>query len=176
VVDVTFSYSIVTNWDFYRTAFARYRRQKPNRHRTIAVAIVVAVALLLAWSYGGSSGAAWTPIPKFALIGGVVGGVVGGATAYALGRILLPRRIKRSPNYGATVCLTLDGEGLHATEPNARVSLAWAAFTCVTRFEDGILFVRGRVIRWLPDSALQTATPEEVLSFVRTKTEVVVVG
>jgi hypothetical protein len=169
---VTFSYSFVTNWDFYRTAFARYRRQKPNRQRTIAVAIVVAVALLLAWSYGRSSGAAWTSIPKFALFAGVVGGT----TAYAFGRILLPRRIKRSPNYGATVSLTLDGEGLHATEPHARVSLAWAAFTRVTRFEDGILFVRGSVIRWLPDSALQNATPEEVLSFVRTKTEVAVVG
>jgi hypothetical protein len=173
---VTFSYSFVANWDFYRTAFARFRRQKSKRHRTIAVSIVIAAALLLAWIYGRSSDAVWTYIPKFALIGGVIGGVVGGATAYALGRILLPRRIKRSPNYGATVAVTLDGEGLHATEPHAQVSLAWAAFTRVTRFKDGILFVRGSVIRWLPDTALQNATPEEVVAFVRSKTDVAIVG
>jgi hypothetical protein len=177
---VTFSYSFVANWDFYRTAFARYRRQKSKRHRAIAVSIVIAAALLLAWIYGRSSDAVWSYIPKFALIGGViggvVGGVVGGATVYALGRIFLSRHIKRSPNYGATVAVTLDGEGLHATEPHAQVSLAWRAFTRVTRFKDGILLVRGSVIRWLPDTALQNATPEEVVAFVRSKTDVAIVG
>jgi hypothetical protein len=119
---VTFSYSFAANWDFYRTAFARYRRQKPKRNRTIAVSIVVAAVPLLAWIYGRSSDAVWTPIPKFALIsgaiGGAIGGAVGGATAYALARILLRRRIKCSPNCGVTVSVTLDGEGLHGTEPH----------------------------------------------------------
>jgi hypothetical protein len=173
---VTFSYSFVANWDFYRAALARYRRQKPNRHLTIAVATVVAVALLLALIYGRSSDAVWRHTPKFAHISGVVGGAVGGATAYALGRIILSWRIKRSPNYGATVSVTLDGEGLHAIEPHAGASFAWAAFTRIARFEDGILFVRGRVIRWLPDSALRNATPEEVLAFVRSKMEVATIG
>ena len=171
-MDMTVSYSIVANWDFYRTALARYRHQKPNRYRAVALATVVAAALLFAWVYGRSSGALWTPVPEFALIGGVIGG----ATTYALARILLPQRIKRSPSYGATVTITLNHEGLHATEQHAQTSLAWAAFTRVIRFADGILFVRGPIARWLPDSALQNTTPEEALAFVRSKTQVAIVG
>jgi hypothetical protein len=171
-VDMTVSYSIVANWEFYRTALARYRRQKPKRYRAVALASVVAAALLLAWVDGRSSDALWTPIPEFALIGGVLGG----ATTYASARILLPQRIKRSPNYGATVTITLDDKGLHATEPHAQTSLASAAFTRVIRFADGILFVRGPIARGLPDAALQNTTPEEALAFVRSKTEVAIVG
>jgi hypothetical protein len=82
----------------------------------------------------------------------------------------------RAPNYGATVTITLDDNGLHATEPHAQVCLAWAAFTRVVRFADGILFVRGEIARWLPDSALQNVTPEVALAFARSMTEVATVG
>ena len=166
------SYSLVADWTFYRTAFARYRRQKPNRHRTTVCMAVIAAALLIAWVYGRSSGAAWTLIPESAL----VGAVVSGAATYALARALLPRRIRRLPNYGVSIAISLDDAGLRASEPHAQASFEWAAFTRVARFADGFLFVRGRVIRWLPDSALTNATPEEALAFVRSKTEVVVIG
>jgi hypothetical protein len=61
-------------------------------------------------------------------------------------------------------------------EPNAQATFAWAAFTGVARFSDGILLMRGRIIRWLPDSALQNSVPEEALAFVRSKIEVVEIG
>jgi hypothetical protein len=165
---MTFSYSFTTDWNFYRTALNRYRLQKPNPHRTNVVMAVAGVILLLAWIYGRSSHAFWAPIPKFALIGGVVGGTLG----YAFTRLFLRFRLKRSPSYGVVVTVTLDDEGLHAAEPHARTSMEWAAFTRVSRLNDGMMFARGRVARWLPDSALQNATPEEVLVFARSKTTV----
>jgi hypothetical protein len=166
------SYSFIANWSFYRTAFARYGRQKPNRYRMTAVVIAIGAGLLLAWAYGRASGALWAPISESALIGGFFGG----AGTYAANRYLLPRRIKRSPDYGATITVRLDDEGLHGSEPHAQASLGWAAFTRVVRFTDGFLFLRGNVIRWLPDSALTNATPEEALAFVRYKTEVSIFG
>jgi hypothetical protein len=162
------SYSFVADWGFYRTAFARYRQQRPHRHRAIVMAIAIATVLLLAWLYGLSSGALWTPIPLFALIGGVAGAL----GTFVLVKILVPQRMKRAPNYGATVSVTLDDEGLHAVEPHAQATLAWPAFTRVVRFGDGILLIRGRVIRWLPDAALQNSTPDDALAFVRSKTQV----
>ena len=166
------SYSFTTDWNFYRAAFNRYNRQKPNRYRNIVVATVLFLILLPAWAYGRSSGAIWTPIPEIAL----VGGVSGGAAALFVAKIMVPRRIKRSPGYGVTVTVRLDDEGLHTTEPHGHSSLDWAAFTRVARFPDGFVFARGRVIRWLADSALTNGTPEEALEFVRSKTKVVVIS
>jgi len=166
------SYSFIANWSFYRTAYDRYGRQKPHRYRKATFLTVIGAALLLACVYGRSSGALWTPIPELALIGGLSGG----AGTYAAARFLLPRRIKRSPNYGATITVRLDDDGLHGSEPHAQASFHWAAFTRVVRFTDGFLFLRGNVMRWLPDSALTNATPEEALAFVRSKTEVAIFG
>ena len=166
------TYSFVADWSFYRTALARYPRQKPNRYRRIAVVTIIGAALLLVWAYCHFSGALWTHIVEKAL----VGGGAGGTAAYALARIFRPWSIKRSPNYGATITVTLDDNGLRAVEPHAQVSLDWKAFTRVSRFADGFLFVRGRLVRWLPDSALTNATPEDALAFVRSKTEVAIIG
>jgi hypothetical protein len=147
------------------TAFARYRKQRLDRLRNILIALAVVAVLVLAWC-GRSVSARWTSIPESALVGGVVAGVA----VYVLARILTPIRIKRSPGYGATVTVILDDDGFHAEAPNEQARLAWAAFTRVARFPDGILLLRGRVIRWLPDSALQNATPGEALALVRSKT------
>jgi hypothetical protein len=84
--------------------------------------------------------------------------------------------MKRSPGYGDTVTIVLDDDGFHAQAPNEQSNLGWAAFTRVARFPDGILLLRGRVIRWLPDSALRDTTPGEALAFVQSKTTVVAVG
>ena len=166
------SYSFIANWSFYRTAYDRYGRQKPNRYRRATFLTVIGAALLLAWVYGRSSSALWTPIPGLALIGGVCGGIV----AYASTRVLLPLRVKRSPGYGVTIIVNLDEAGWHGKEPHGQASLDWAAFTRVARFADGFLFLRGRVMRWLPDSALTNATPEEAVAFVRSKTQVAMIS
>lgn len=166
------SYTFSADWAFYRTAFARYRAQNQRRYVALGVSALLGTILLVAWLYGQRTGAFWTPIPEFALIGAVVSG----STSYAIAKALLTRRFKRSPSYGATVTVSLEDDGLHATEPLAQTTLAWGAFTRVARFPDGMLFIRGRVIRWLPDAALQNSTPEEALAFVRTKVEVTVVG
>jgi hypothetical protein len=165
-------YEFVADLDFYRTAFARYGRQRPHRLRNAAVLGSSALVLAGAWIYARASHAVWVLIPQLALICVVAGGIAG----FATGKILLPIRLKRAPNYGAKITTTLDEDGLTAVEPQAQANLKWAAFTRVAHFPDGILFVRGRVIRWLPDSALQNATPAEASAFVRAKINVVDVG
>jgi hypothetical protein len=162
-------YEFAADLDFYRTASARYARQRPHRHRQMITFASSAFVVACAWIYARASHAAWVLIPQMALICGIAGGTGG----FAVAKIMLPIRVKRAPNYGATIAATLDEDGLTAVEPQAQTNLKWAAFTRVAHFSDGILFVRGRVIRWLPDSALQNATPEEAVAFVRTKTNVV---
>ena len=165
-------YEFTADLDFFRTAFARYAQQRPHRLRNIAVLGVSALVLACAWIYARASNAAWVLIPQMALICGIAGGIAG----FAIAKIMLPIRLKRSPNYGAKITATLNEDGLTAVEPQAQANLKWAAFTRVVRFPDGLLFVRGRVIRWLPDSALRDATPADALAFVRSKTQVVDVG
>jgi len=163
---MSISYSFVADWAFYRTAFARYRRQAPNRHRKLAVISLVALALACAWIYARATHAFWGAIPEFTLVGGIIGGIVG----FIIGKLLLPIRLKRSPEFGTKVTVVLNDEGLIASGPDVQTTLNWPAFTRVARHSDGILFLRGRVLRWLPDTALQNATPEEATSFVRSKT------
>jgi hypothetical protein len=169
---MSIAYAIVADWPFYRTSFARYRQQKGTRWRSIAISGAIAVIMLSAWVYGRSSCAWWTPIPEFSLIGGIIGAL----GSVALVKILTPIRIRRSPGFGAAVSVTLDDYGLHAIEAHGQTTLAWAAFTRVVRFEDGLLFLRGRIMRWLPDAALKNSTPEEATAFVLGKTDLVHAG
>src|SRR5262245_28605179 len=124
---MTISYSLVADWSFYRTALARYRRQRPERLRNLLVSAALVAVLLFASVYGWCTSASWAPIAQFGLIGGVVGGV----GAYALVGILTPLRMKRSPGYGDTVTVVLDESGLRAAAPNEQATLTWAAFTRV---------------------------------------------
>ncbi len=166
------SYEFVADWGFYRTAFARYRQQRPHRIRSALILLAIAGVLACAWMYAHATHAFWGVIPELALVGGISGGIAG----YVASRIVTPIRTKRMPGFGSTITATVDENGLTAAEPQAQASLQWAAFTRVVRFPDGILLLRGRVIRWLPDSALQNATPADALAFVRSKTQVVDVG
>jgi hypothetical protein len=166
------SYEFVADWPFFRTAFARYRRQQPHRLRNALVMAAAAGVLACAWMYARATNALWISIPEFALIGGISGGI----GAFAASKILAPIRTKRLPGFGAKITATFDEDGVTAAEPLAQASMKWAAFTRVVRFPDGILLLRGRVIRWFPDSALQNATPADALAFVRSKTPVTDVG
>lgn len=166
------SYSFVTDWDFYRIAFAHQLRQRPGRLRNIIISTGVIAVFIYAWTIGRSTSATWTPIAAC----GAIGGLVGGVTAHLLTRITTPMRIKRLPNYGGTVTVVLDDVDLHADEAGAQITLVWPAFTHVTRFADGLLLTRGRVSRWLPDAALQSGTPHEALALVQSKSEVGFVG
>lgn len=153
-------------------AFARFRRQRPTGYRRLLVMSVVVLVLAAAWIYARATDAFWVAIPEFTLVGGTIGGLGG----FIIGKLLVPGRIKRLPGYGTEVHTVLNDEGLLASDANARTTLKWAAFTRVVRFPDGIMFLRGRVLRWLPDSALQDATPEEATAFVGARTTLVEIG
>jgi hypothetical protein len=165
-------YEFVVDLDFYRTALSRYARQRPHRHRQMIIFGASALVVACAWMYARAINAAWVLIPEMTLICGIAGGIVG----FSIAKIMLPIRLKRAANYGATITATLDEDGMSVVEPQAQASLKWAAFTRVALFADGTLFVRGRIVRWLPNSALQNATPEEASAFVRSRTRVVDVG
>ena len=114
----------------------------------------------------------WYAIPEFALIGGFGGGAIG----FIVARTALRMRVKRSPEYGTAIAIVLNDEGLSATEPQAQAKLLWSAFTRVVELPDGILLLRGKVVRWLPHSALQNASPSDAVSFVRSRANIVSVG
>jgi hypothetical protein len=91
-------------------------------------------------------------------------------------KLLLPPRIKRSPGFGSTITVNLDDDGLFAKEEHGEARLSWAAFTRVVRLSDGLLLLRGKVIRWLPDSALKDVTPQQALELVQSNVQVTVLG
>jgi hypothetical protein len=163
------TYNFVANLAFYRKAIARFRRQKVTRRRKFLAFAIVALLLASAWLYAWSTNANWAAIPALTL----GGGLIGGALAAILDWALLPSRMKRfSPEYGTEVTIILGEDGLEALATHVREKLEWPAFSEGVRFPDGTMLLRGRIIRWLPDSALKDATPEQVSAFVRSKLRV----
>jgi hypothetical protein len=67
------------------------------------------------------------------------------------------------------VTTIVDEVGLAASAGVVSARLGCSAFTRTVYFSDGIMFLRGRVLRWLPDTALTDATPEAATTFVRTR-------
>ena len=49
-------------------------------------------------------------------------------------------------------------------------TLPWGAYSRAVRFSDGILLVRPRAIRWLPENALASGSIDDVVRLVQQKT------
>jgi hypothetical protein len=108
-------------------------------------------------------------MPELTAAGGVLGGVMGAL----LGRSFQTRRLKDSPDLGTEITMTLDEDGLTASGVHEQARLAWPAFTRVVRLPDGIMLIRGRVLRWLPDEALEDAAPGAAVAFVQSKADLI---
>jgi hypothetical protein len=121
---MSISYKFTADWSFYKTAFARYRRQRPNRHQGLLMLSLIALVVAGAWLYARATCAFWVNIPEFTLIGGIIGGCVG----LVVGKIILPARIKRLPGFGSEATVVLNEEGLIVN---------WPSFTRVVRLPDG---------------------------------------
>lgn len=162
---MTISYNFVADATYLRTALVRFRRQKPHRYRGPLIFGLIAICLAGAWVYARKTNAEWIAVPQFTLIGGLVGGL-GGA---AIGWLMQSRRLKRTAGQGVTVIVRLSDEEVTTSDAQARTHLRWTVFTRAVRFPDGIILLRGRVLRWLPDAALQDGSPEEATALVRSK-------
>jgi hypothetical protein len=163
------TYRFKADLAFFRTGLRRCRRQRPNRLRNNAASAVAILALAGSWLYARFTDAPWVGIPESAAIGALVGAVA----VLILGRVLLPIRLKKTPGFGAEVTTVIDDSGLLASGLHEQAKLEWAGITRAVRFADGIMLIRGRVFRWLPDAALQDSTPSEDPAFVPSKTDLI---
>lgn len=80
------------------------------------------------------------------------------------------RRIRKSPSFNADVLVRFSSEGFFAEEPNARVELAWSAFTDGSRLPHGLLlFTAPDRFYWLPDRALTSGSVQELAALLEQK-------
>jgi hypothetical protein len=78
---------------------------------------------------------------------------------------------KRSKLAKMTFTFSLSDEGVAASDALSQSTSDWKVYPHAVRFRDGIMLLpNARRYVWLPDSALQGATPEEATELVKTKT------
>ncbi|HZP64923.1 MAG TPA: hypothetical protein VFB32_01320 [Rudaea sp.] len=79
------------------------------------------------------------------------------------------QKLKQNGEFGTEVTVRLTDAGIEGTGRHTSGKWAWAAYPRSVRFADGILLQRSRVMRWLPDSAIEVGTPEEATTLVASK-------
>jgi len=160
------TYRLTVDLAFVRTGLRRYRRQRPHRIRRLILLWLGPVLIAGAWLHAKFTGAPWEELLEYMLIGGAIGG----AASTLLARVVLVRLLKRNPEYGTDVTIHLDDEGLVASGAHTQAKIDWPGITRAARLPDGLMLIRGRIFRWLPDAALQDSTPEQATALVRSKT------
>jgi len=166
---MSITYRLLIDLAFYQTALKRYRRQRLNRHRNLSILGIAAIPIVGALIYAWITNAAWIVIPATAVAGGMSGGIVAAVVAW----VVRSRNLKRGPEYGGEVTVILNEDGLAARGRHVQTRFEWPAFTRCVRLPDGIMLLRGRVLQWLPDTALLNVTPDEAVAYVRSKTKLV---
>jgi hypothetical protein len=79
-------------------------------------------------------------------------------------------RVKANESKFTEMTLTLSEDGVSVSDAITQSKIAWEAYPRAVRFHDGMMLLRTRFHRiWLPDSALQGATPQEVAELVRSR-------
>ena len=82
------------------------------------------------------------------------------------------RNLRQSPYCNDEIAVTITDEGYQAKSSIQDVTFAWSVFTKAVQFNDGLLLFQGpRLFNWLPYSAIQEGTVEELEGFVRARIE-----
>jgi hypothetical protein len=162
------TYKFIVDDSYFSTALKRYRRQHPRRHLKVVAPLLLVLIAVAALPYAWKANAHWIMIPEFTVMGALIGGIVGAV----LGKSLRAKRLKASRDFGSEISMTLDDVGVAVSGTHMQAKFDWAAFDRRIRFKDGIMLLKGSVLRWLPDAMLIDAAPEEVTAFVITKTNV----
>lgn len=158
-------YQYVFDAPYCRKVISRFYRQRPFYLKLHYQFAAIAAIVLLAWY----STRVTPQSPKTLLI------AVSSAAAAVLIGIFLVRasvmtKLRGTKEFGKEVTIALSEEGLEAIGPNGHSVVKWKAYPKSVRFRDGILLLRGGVIRWLPDSAIAEGTVQEAWALIQSKT------
>ena len=160
------TYRFTPDLRYYFVSRRRYERQRPFLLRQPVGSLLSALPILILWFV------LWLVNPE--LEGAVRYLFVFGLAIYAGALVtmqgLLYWWIKANESKFTQLTLTLSEDGISVGDAITQSKMAWKAYPHAARFHDGMMLWRTRFNRiWLPDSALQGATPEEVAELVRSR-------
>jgi hypothetical protein len=145
--------------EYFLEAIARYHSMNPLRGLQRAMLVVAGVAMI-------AFGLMLHHAPRGPVLLGA-GCVVSGsflAFSHALRRWIVKRRFRGNPDEGDTFVVVMDDEGYRVTSRLHDAKMAWAAFTAVKEFPDGVLLIQGKQLcRWLPYRALSDPRDRSIL-------------
>jgi hypothetical protein len=158
------TYKFSVDASYYRAVTDRYYRQRPFLLRLPVQFGLLSLILtcLFLWTTNSSLRDAVIAAPVIVLLV-LVGGV-------SLTKHGILWRFRNRADFGTEVTVTLSDAGLAASGPNVKGRWEWAAYPSAVRYADGILLLRRGAIRWLPDGAIQDATPAQATALVQSKT------
>ena len=163
---MTLHYRYVFDSAYCKVVIARFYRQRPLLLRLpVQFAIPVAIVIWI-WSSWQKMDASWPNVIALACAGAAV--IAAGVYLVKIGVL---QRLKRIGEFGLEVTITISAQGVTASSSNGRREYAWSAYPRSVRYADGILLMRGGVIRWLPDASLQDGSAEQATDQVRGKTK-----
>ena len=158
-------YKYVFDTAYCRAVISRFHRQRPFYLRLNFQFAAIAL-VMLAWF---STLAVQHSLRSLLISACVTAAVIVGFMF--LVRATAMTKLRGTREFGKEVTIALSDEGLEAMGPNGHSSVKWSAYPHAVRFPDGILLRRGGAIRWLPDSALEEGSLQEVLALIRSKTK-----
>jgi hypothetical protein len=160
-----FTYNIAVDSTYLRTTMQRYYRQRPFYIRPTGQFAIFGVILVIGWVFASG----WESVALNALGAALVATLIGYFSVRIINVGVLAR-LKGKTEFGSHITITMSEEGLSAVGPHVQTKWEWGAYPRSVVFSDGILLLRRGVIRWLPNSSLENAKPEDVVELVRTKT------
>jgi hypothetical protein len=163
---VSIEYHVKGDAAYFRAVRDRFYRQRPVLLRLTSQFSILGACLILPWVYAWATGASWKEGAEFGI---PVGIVIAVGSFYLTKALILARLRSRGKSSEGTV--TLSEEGVTGRGQHGQSLQYWASYPRAVRFFDGILLLRGGVIRWLPDSALQKGSAEEATALVAAKTQ-----
>jgi hypothetical protein len=160
------TYRFTPDVRYYYQSRRRFERQRPFFSRQPVGSLLSVFPIVVVWF------ALWLAAPE--LEAAVRYLFLYGFAIYAVALIaiqgLLYWRIKVNASKVAELTFALSEEGISASHATAQSTIAWETWPRAVRFRDGMMLLRTRFHRvWLPDSALQGATPDEVTQLVQSK-------
>jgi hypothetical protein len=152
--------AFVYDAEYFLEAIARYHAMHRLRGLRKAILVLVGIAMMafgILLLLGGSRGPVL--LGCFCVASGVF--VV---VSNALQRWILKRRFRGNPDEGDTFVVVMDDEGYRVTSRLHDAKMAWAAFTAVKEFPDGVLLMQGKQLcRWVPFRALSDPGDRTIL-------------